>query len=91
MTKAEFISKVQEATQFSKRDTEKAVSAFFDTIKEALEKGDRIGITGFGTFMVRERSERNGRNPKTGESIVIPATKIPAFKASKVFKESVNK
>ena len=91
MTKAEFISKVQEATQFSKKDAEKAVSAFFDTIKEALEKGDRIGITGFGTFMVRERSERNGRNPKTGESIVIPATKIPAFKASKVFKESVNK
>lgn len=91
MTKAEFISKVQEATQFSKKDTEKAVSAVIDTIKETLEKGDKIGIVGFGTFLVRERSERKGHNPKTGESMIIPATKAPAFKASKVLKELINK
>ena len=91
MTKAELISKVQESTGISKKDTEKAVTAFFEVIKESLEKGDKVGITGFGTFLVRERAERNGRNPKTGEAITIPATKTPAFKASKVFKESVNK
>lgn len=91
MTKTEFVSKIQEATQLSKKDSEKAVSAFFDTIKEALEKGDKIGIAGFGTFLVRERAERKGHNPKTGETITIPATKAPAFKASKVLKELVNK
>ena len=91
MTKAEFVSKIQEATQFSKKDTEKAVSAFFDTIKEVLENGDRIGITGFGTFLVKERAERKGHNPKTGESLIIPASKVPAFKASRVLKETINK
>lgn len=91
MTKAEFVEKVQGITQLSKKDSEKAVSAFFEVIKETLMKGDKIGITGFGTFLVKNRASRNGRNPKTGESMVIPASKTPSFKASRVFKESVNK
>lgn len=90
MTKAELITKVMEKAELSKKDSEKAVNAFFATVKESLAKGEKIGVVGFGTFEVRNRSERKGHNPKTGETITIPATKAPAFKASKSLKEAVN-
>ena len=90
MTKAELIATVAEKAEISKKDSEKAVNAFFATVKETLAKGDKLGVVGFGTFEVRQRSERKGHNPKTGETITIPATKAPAFKVSKALKEAVN-
>ena len=75
----------------SKKDSEKAVNAAFDTITEALAAGDKVQLVGFGAFEVKERGARIGRNPKTKEEIEIPASRVPQFKAGKLLKESVGK
>lgn len=90
MTKAELIANVAEKAEISKKEAEKVIAATIDSIKEALVKGDKLGIVGFGTFEIRDRASRKGRNPKTGETLDIPASKAPAFKASKTLKEAVN-
>ena len=90
MTKAELIVNVAEKAGLDRRKAEKAVGAFVDTVKQALVEGDKVQIIGFGTFENRERSARTGRNPRTGEKIEIPASKLPSFKAGKALKEAVN-
>jgi DNA-binding protein HU-beta len=89
VNKSELIGTVSEKTEMSKKDTEKVVSAVLDSIMDELARGEKVQIVGFGTFEVRERKEREGRNPATGESIKIPALKVPVFKAGKSFKEKV--
>jgi DNA-binding protein HU-beta len=91
MTKAELISAVAEKSSLTKKDSEKAVSAIIDVITEALVAGDKVSLVGFGTFEVKNRSARNGINPRTKEPMPIPASKLPAFKAGKALKESVSK
>lgn len=87
--KTELIEKVAQATDLTKKDAQAAVEAVFDSITETLSKEEKVQIIGFGTFEVRERAARKGRNPQTGEEIEIPASKVPAFKAGKALKESV--
>ena len=89
MNKAELIAAVAAAAEISKKDAEIAVSATLDTITNALKEGDKVTLVGFGTFEVRERPARKGRNPQTGEEITIEASKLPAFKAGKALKDSV--
>ncbi len=89
MNKSDFIVKVAEKAEIDKKEAEKIVSAVFDTIVETVANGDDIRIVGFGTFESRERKERTGVNPRTKEQITIPASKIPAFKAGKAFKDAV--
>ena len=90
MTKAELVVNVAEKAGLERKKAEKAVSAFVDTVKQALVEGDKVQIIGFGTFENRERSARTGRNPRTGEAIEIAASKLPSFKAGKALKEAVN-
>ncbi|MDD7402244.1 MAG: HU family DNA-binding protein [Eubacteriales bacterium] len=90
MNKTELIAAVSEKTELTKKESEKAVNAVFDAIAENLEKGDKVVLVGFGTFEVRERAERMGRNPSTKEVIKIPASKAPAFRAGKNLKERIN-
>ncbi|AXY25845.1 DNA-binding protein [Suicoccus acidiformans] len=87
--KAELVERVAEKTNLTKKDATSAVEAVFETIEEALADGERVQVIGFGTFEVRERAARKGRNPQTGDEIDIPATKVPAFKAGKSLKEAV--
>lgn len=87
MNKAELITAMSEKTQLSKRDTEKALVAFIDTVTEALQKGDKVSLVGFGTFEARERAARDGINPRTKQKMKILATKTPSFKAGKAFKD----
>lgn len=91
MNKAELITSMAEKSQLTKKDTEVALKAFIDTVQEALEKGEKVQLVGFGTFETRERAAREGRNPRTKETIQIPASVVPVFKAGKEFKEKVNK
>ncbi len=74
---------------FTKKDVEKVLSALFSSIEETLKSQDKVQLVGFGTFEVRERKARSGRNPQTGAEIKIPATRVPAFKAGKAFKDAV--
>lgn len=90
MNKAELIAAVSEKAELSKKDAEKAVKALTDVISEELVKGEKIQLVGFGTFEVSERAAREGRNPKTGEVMNIPASKTPKFKAGKALKDMVN-
>lgn len=90
MNKSELITVVAQKTDLSKRDAERVVKTVFDTITEELAKGDKVQVIGFGTFEVRERQAREGRNPQNGESITIAASKSPAFKAGKQLKDKVN-
>ncbi len=89
MNKTELAEMVAKKTGMSKKDSENATSAVLDGITEALVKGDKVQLVGFGTFEVRERKEREGRNPGTGEVIKIAAQKVPAFKAGKALKDQV--
>lgn len=89
MKKAEFIEAVASKSELTKQDVKKAVDALLETISTTLAKGEKVQLVGLGTFEVRERSERTGRNPQTGEEMTIPATKVPGFKAGKEFKEAV--
>ena len=91
MNKAELIAAVAEKTGMSKKDTESVVSATFDTIVAAMAEEEKVQLVGFGSFEVKKRAERIGRNPKTKESITIPASKVPTFKAGKALKDSVAK
>ncbi|MEX0386519.1 MULTISPECIES: HU family DNA-binding protein [Spiribacter] len=90
MNKSELIDAVAESAGLSKADATKAVDAFASTVTDALKQGDQVTLVGFGTFTVRERAARTGRNPRTGASINIPASKVPGFKAGKALKDSVN-
>lgn len=90
MTKTNLIEIVAEKTEFKKCDAEKAVNAVLAAIEEALAAGEKIQITGFGTFEIRENKEHEGRNPKTGEKIMIAASKVPTFSAGKSLKDAVN-
>ena len=90
MNKTELINVVAEATDLKKKDAEAAVNAVFAAIADALKAGDKVQLIGFGTFEVKEVAAREGRNPKTGETIKIAAAKKPAFSASKVLKDQVN-
>ncbi|MBQ9861010.1 MAG: HU family DNA-binding protein [Clostridia bacterium] len=91
MNKVELVASVVEKTGLAKKDAEKAVTAVLDSVKEAVAKGDKVQLVGFGTFEVRARAARTGLNPKTKETIKIPASKAPAFKAGKAFKDAVAK
>lgn len=91
MNKAELVSAVAEKTGMSKKDSEKAVNAAFDTITEALAAGDKVQLVGFGAFEVKERGARIGLNPKTKEEIEIPASRVASFKVGKALKEAVTK
>ena len=87
MNKTELIAAVAEKTGMTKKDAERAVAATFETITESLTKGDKVQVSGFGIFEVRTREARTGRNPHTKETIEIPASRTPAFKASKALKD----
>ena len=89
MNKTELVASVAEKAGLSKKDAEKAVSAVFDSITESLKAGDKVALVGFGTFDVKERAERVCKNPRTGESVVSPATRVPGFKAGKGLKDAV--
>jgi DNA-binding protein HU-beta len=91
MNKAELIASMAEKCELTKKDTEKALKAFIDSVKESLADGEKVQLVGFGTFEVKQRAARVGRNPRTKEEIKIPASKAPAFKPGKELKESVNK
>lgn len=87
--KAQLIEGVASKTGLTKKDATAAVDAVFGSIQDTLKKGDKVQLIGFGTFEVRERAARKGRNPQTGKAIKIPATKVPAFKPGKALKEAV--
>ena len=89
MNKTELIAEVAKKCGMSKKDAEKAVSATFDTITEVLCAGDKVQLVGFGSFEVKSRAARTGRNPRTKEVVEIPASKVPVFKAGKALKDAV--
>lgn len=89
MNKSGLIAAIAEKTDLTKKDTEKVLAAFIETVEDALKNGDKVQLVGFGTFEVRERAAREGQNPATGEKIHIAATKVPAFKAGQAFKDIV--
>lgn len=91
MTKNELVSQVATSADLTKKDAEKAVNAMIETVTDALGKGDKVALVGFGTFETRKRPARKGRNPQTKAEITIPATTVPAFKAGKALKDAVNK
>ena len=90
MNKVDLVSAVAKQAELSKKDAGLAVEAVFDAISEALEKGDKVQLIGFGTFDVSERAAREGRNPRTGETMKIAASKAPRFNAGKALKDRVN-
>ncbi len=89
MNKAELIAAVSAKAGLSKKDADSAINATIDAIADALKKGDKVALVGFGTFEVRARAARMGKNPQTGEAIKIAASKVPAFKAGKALKDSL--
>lgn len=89
MNKAELINAIVEKSEMSKKDAEVALSAVIDSIKDALKAGEKVQIVGFGTFSVKERAARTGKNPATGETIEIAASKVPAFAAGKALKDAI--
>ncbi len=91
MNKTELVASMAQRSGLTKKDAEKGLNAFFESVQQALVEGDRVQLIGFGTFEVKERSARKGRNPQTGEEIDIPASKAPGFKAGKALKDAVNK
>lgn len=91
MTKADIVERIYEKVGFSKKESAELVETVFDLIKSTLEEGDKIKIAGFGNFVVKEKADRRGRNPQTGEEITISARKILTFKPSQVLKAAINK
>ncbi|EQB87258.1 DNA-binding protein HU-beta [Clostridium punense] len=91
MNKSELVTSMAEKSGLTKKETETFLKAFIDSVEEALAKGEKVQLVGFGTFETRERAARTGRNPRTKEEIQIPASKVPVFKAGKEFKDIVNK
>lgn len=90
MNKTELVAAIAEKAEISKKDSEKALKAFIDVVSDQLKKGDKVQLVGFGTFEVSERAAREGRNPQTGETMKIAASKAPKFKAGKALKDMVN-
>ena len=90
MNKTELVAAIAEKTELTKKDAEKALKAFTDIVAEELKKGEKIQLVGFGTFEVAERAEREGRNPQTGETMKIAASKAPKFKAGAALKAEIN-
>ena len=90
MNKQQLVEAMASKSELTKVDTEKSLKAFIDTVTDELKNGGKVQLVGFGTFEVAERAERQGRNPKTGEAITIPASKSPKFKAGKALKDIVN-
>ncbi len=90
MNKADIISSIADHAELSKADAGRALDAIIEVVKKALKKGDTVSLVGFGTFAVRKRAARTGRNPRTGATIKIKASKIPAFKAGKALKDAIN-
>lgn len=90
MNKTELVEKVAESAGLTKTQAEAAINAFVETITDGLKAGDKITLKGFGTFEVRQREAREGRNPRTGETMTIAASKAPAFKASSALKNVIN-
>ena len=90
MTKAVIVNKVAQATGMSRKDSIEAVEIFLNAIKEALRRGEKVSLVGFGTFYVKEKNARNGRNPRIGEKIKIPPKAIATFKPGKAFRIQVN-
>ena len=91
MNKAELIAAVAEKAGLSKKDTEKVINATFDSITAELVAGEKVSLVGFGSFDVKLRGERIGRNPRTKEEVTIPASRVPQFKAGKALKDAVSK
>lgn len=89
MNKNELVASMAEKSGLTKKDAENALKVFVDTIQQALSEGDKVQLVGFGSFEVRERAERKGRNPQTKEEIIIPASKAPVFKAGKALKDAL--
>ena len=89
MNKSGLIAAISEKAELTKKDAEKALAAFIETVGDALKNGDKVQLVGFGTFEVRERAARQGKNPQTGETIDIAASKVPAFKAGQALKDSL--
>jgi len=90
LNKTELIGEVAGKAGITKKDAEKVINAFFTTVEEGLKTGDKIQLIGFGTFEVRDRQARKGRNPQTGAEIDIPAAKVPAFKPGKALKDALD-
>ena len=90
MNKTELVAAMAEQTNLSKKDAEAALKAFVDVVSEELKKGEKVQLVGFGTFEVSERAAREGRNPQTGETMTIKASKTPKFKAGKALKDMMN-
>ena len=90
MNKTELVAAMAEQTNLSKKDAEAALKAFTDVVSEELKKGEKVQLVGFGTFEVSERAAREGRNPQTGETMEIKASKTPKFKAGKALKDMMN-
>ena len=90
MNKTELIAAIAEKTELSRKDAEKALKAFTEVVEEELKKGEKIQLVGFGTFEVSERAAREGRNPQTGETMQIAASKSPKFRAGKALKDAIN-
>lgn len=91
MNKSDLIAKVASASNLTKTDAEKAIDATFRSITQSLKKGEEVRLIGFGTFVIQNRAASNGRNPRTGAAIRIPATRLPKFRAGKQLKEAVAK
>ena len=91
MNKTELVEAIASSTELTKTDVDKVVTALVEVVTDALAKGDKVSLKGFVNFEVRTRSERTGRNPRTGETMTIAASKAPAFKASSALKKAVNK
>ena len=91
MNRMELVAAIAEKTELSKKDAEKALKAFIDVVAEELKKGEKVQLVGFGTFEVAKRAAREGRNPQTGKTMKIAASKAPKFKAGKALKDVVNK
>jgi DNA-binding protein HU-beta len=90
MNKSELIDAVADSADMTKADAAKAIDAFVNVVGDTLKEGDQITLVGFGTFLVRHREARSGRNPRTGETIQIAASNVPSFKAGKALKDAVN-
>ena len=90
MNKTELVAAIAEKTELTKKDAESALKAFTDVVAEELKKGEKIQLVGFGTFEVSERAAREGRNPQTGETMKIAASKAPKFNAGKALKDAIN-
>lgn len=90
MNKSQLVDKIAEGAEISKAAAGRALDSFIEAVTDALKKGDSVQLVGFGTFAVRERSARTGRNPQTGQTIQIAAAKVPSFKAGKALKDACN-